>query len=78
VLVPEVLRQWMPAKYKEKLPFVKPAPIDLEESVKQKKQQAKSGGKTAGGGKGGEKGSETKAGDGDVSAADVAKINLQH
>lgn len=43
VIVPEALRDFMPEGLKEKIPFVKPAPIDQEESKKQKK--AKEGGK---------------------------------
>lgn len=30
VKVPEVLKQYMPLNYKEEIPFVKPAPIDVE------------------------------------------------
>lgn len=30
ILVPDVLKPWMPKKYKEILPFVKAAPIDIE------------------------------------------------
>ncbi|XP_045164894.2 serine--tRNA ligase, cytoplasmic-like isoform X1 [Mercenaria mercenaria] len=37
VLVPEILRNHMPPQYKEKIPFVKPAPIDEQEEKKQKK-----------------------------------------
>ncbi|XP_052068177.1 serine--tRNA ligase, cytoplasmic-like [Mytilus californianus] len=43
VIVPEVLRDFMPDGFKEKIPFVKPAPIDQEETKKQKK--TKEGGK---------------------------------
>lgn len=43
VIVPEALRAYMPEGLKEKIPFVKPAPIDQEESKKQKK--TKEGGK---------------------------------
>lgn len=39
VLVPEVLKEFMPEMYKEKLPFVRPAPIEEQEIKKQKKQQ---------------------------------------
>lgn len=42
VLVPEVLKHMMPDCYKEKIPFVKPAPID-EEAAKKQKKQAKKG-----------------------------------
>lgn len=30
VRVPEKLKQYMPAKYRDEIPFVKPAPIELE------------------------------------------------
>lgn len=30
VKVPEVLKKFMPAKYQDEIPFVKPAPIDVE------------------------------------------------
>ncbi|XP_048740826.1 serine--tRNA ligase, cytoplasmic-like [Ostrea edulis] len=39
VIVPEVLRKFMPPGYDEKLPFVKPAPIDQEETKKTKKHK---------------------------------------
>lgn len=39
IKIPEVLKPFMPAKYKEEIPFVKPAPIDEEETKKQKKQK---------------------------------------
>jgi len=40
VVVPEVLRVYMPSCYREKIPFVKPAPIDQEDAAgKGKKQQ---------------------------------------
>ncbi|XP_043238072.1 probable serine--tRNA ligase, cytoplasmic isoform X2 [Amphibalanus amphitrite] len=39
VTVPEVLRPFMPPKYAEEIPFVKPAPIDQEETKKAKKQK---------------------------------------
>lgn len=41
VVVPDVLRPWMPKKYSEKIPFVRPAPID-EEKEKQNKKKSKS------------------------------------
>jgi len=31
VVVPEVLREFMPKKYRERIPFVKPAPIDQQQ-----------------------------------------------
>ncbi|XP_052780771.1 serine--tRNA ligase, cytoplasmic-like [Mya arenaria] len=48
VLVPEILKKFMPSQYSEKLPFVRPAPIEEQEAKKQKK----SGGKKKVGGKG--------------------------
>uniref|UniRef100_A0A914VJK9 serine--tRNA ligase n=1 Tax=Plectus sambesii TaxID=2011161 RepID=A0A914VJK9_9BILA len=39
IIVPEILRQFMPEQYREKIPFVKPAPID--EMVDQKKKGGK-------------------------------------
>lgn len=35
ILIPEALREFMPPQYKEKIPFVKPAPCD-QEKVKEK------------------------------------------
>lgn len=46
--VPEVLKKWMPEKYKNIIPFVKPAPIDQEANSKKSKKQ-KEGTKKAGG-----------------------------
>jgi seryl-tRNA synthetase len=43
ILVPEALQRFMPERYRKKIPFVKPAPIDEIEAKKGKK-----GGKTAG------------------------------
>jgi len=37
IVVPEVLKRFMPPAYSEKIPFVKPAPIDEQEAKKQKK-----------------------------------------
>lgn len=37
IVVPEAIRKFMPEGYNEKLPFVKPAPIDEQEAKKQKK-----------------------------------------
>lgn len=37
VKVPEVLKKYMPAKYQDEIPFVKPAPIEEEEKKKAKK-----------------------------------------
>lgn len=37
IIVPEALRDFMPEGIKDKIPFVKPAPIDQEETKKQKK-----------------------------------------
>lgn len=39
VKVPEILKKYMPTKYKEEIPFVKAAPSDLPETKKQKKQR---------------------------------------
>merc|ERR1739844_808722 len=39
VKVPEALKQWMPAKYQEEIPFVNAAPIDQVETKKQQKQK---------------------------------------
>ncbi|CAH0389683.1 unnamed protein product [Bemisia tabaci] len=39
VTVPEILRPYMPERYREEIPFTKPAPIDAEETKKQKKQK---------------------------------------
>lgn len=39
VVVPEKLREFMPPGLKELICFVKPAPIDQEQTKKQKKQQ---------------------------------------
>ena len=38
VIVPEALRQWMPAEYRDEIKFVKPAPIDEERAKKEKKK----------------------------------------
>ena len=51
--VPDSLREFMPNEYKEIIPFVKPAPIDVEQSSKKVKKQ---------------KNGMTKKGDGDVAA----------
>jgi len=39
IKVPEILKQWMPKKYEEEIPFVNPAPIDEEEAKKAAKKQ---------------------------------------
>lgn len=31
IVVPEVLREFMPEEYRERIPFVKPAPIDQQQ-----------------------------------------------
>ncbi|XP_067952165.1 serine--tRNA ligase, cytoplasmic-like [Watersipora subatra] len=41
IVVPEALKPWMPKKYSEKIPFVKPAPIDEEKEKKSKKSKGK-------------------------------------
>lgn len=38
VKVPEVLKKYMPAKYQDEIPFVKPAPIEVEASSKKAKK----------------------------------------
>ncbi|RUS86079.1 hypothetical protein EGW08_006172 [Elysia chlorotica] len=37
IVVPEAIRKFMPPGYNEKIPFVKPAPIDEQDAKKQKK-----------------------------------------
>jgi seryl-tRNA synthetase len=65
IIVPEVLRIFMPANYREKIPFVKPAPIDVEESTAKAKMQKQP-----------KKGSEQGAEDGDkVLAAAAVKAS---
>ncbi|XP_043487668.1 serine--tRNA ligase, cytoplasmic [Polistes fuscatus] len=39
IKVPKALAHYMPSKYEEEIPFVKPAPIDEAETKKQKKQK---------------------------------------
>ncbi|KOB76323.1 Seryl-tRNA synthetase, cytoplasmic, partial [Operophtera brumata] len=39
--VPEALKQWMPEQYQDVIPFVKPAPIDLEAAAAAKKGKKK-------------------------------------
>ncbi|CAD7080039.1 unnamed protein product [Hermetia illucens] len=41
VKVPEVLKMYMPEKYRDEIPFVKPAPIEVEANTKKTKKQAK-------------------------------------
>merc|ERR1712038_1151645 len=66
VLVPEILRPLMPECWREKIPFVKPAPIDEEEKKKSKKQKAGQQ----------KKQQEAKAGSGDVAqGVNDMKIN---
>lgn len=43
VKVPEVLQKYMPEKYREEIPFVKPAPIDLEQAAAEAKKGGKKG-----------------------------------
>lgn len=45
VVIPEVLRDFMPPGLTEMIKFVKPAPIDQESTKKQKKQEGGGGGK---------------------------------
>lgn len=42
ITIPDALKEFMPEQYKDEIPFVKPAPIDLEKE--QKKKQKKKGG----------------------------------
>lgn len=35
--MPEILKDWMPEQYQELIPFVKPAPIDMEAAAAAKK-----------------------------------------
>lgn len=39
ITVPEVLRPFMPAGFRDTIPFVKPAPIDEAETKKKRKQR---------------------------------------
>lgn len=39
VKIPEALKEFMPDDYKEEIPFVKPAPIDVEANSKKSKKQ---------------------------------------
>lgn len=41
VKVPEVLKKYMPSKYQDEIPFVKPAPIDLEAAAAAAKKNKK-------------------------------------
>ncbi|CAH4029086.1 unnamed protein product [Pieris brassicae] len=41
IQVPDALKQWMPEQYQEVIPFVKPAPIDLEAAAAAKKGKKK-------------------------------------
>uniref|UniRef100_A0A182QZF7 serine--tRNA ligase n=1 Tax=Anopheles farauti TaxID=69004 RepID=A0A182QZF7_9DIPT len=43
VKVPEVLQKYMPEKYREEIPFVKPAPIDVEQAAAEAKKGGKKG-----------------------------------
>lgn len=45
IKIPEVLKELMPDEYRELIPFVKPAPIDVEKEAKGKKGQGKKKGK---------------------------------
>lgn len=36
--VPEVLKKYMPEKYQDEIPFVKPAPIEVEAASKKAKK----------------------------------------
>ena len=41
IIVPEALRDFMPQKYREQIPFVKPAPIEMEKEKEKKKSGKK-------------------------------------
>ncbi|XP_047996635.1 serine--tRNA ligase, cytoplasmic [Leguminivora glycinivorella] len=41
IKVPEALKPWMPEQYQDLIPFVKPAPIDLEAAAAAKKKEGK-------------------------------------
>jgi len=43
IKVPAALKEFLPEEYRELIPFVKPAPIDLEKEAKAKKQGKKKG-----------------------------------
>lgn len=43
IKVPEVLKEFLPEPYKDVIPFVKPAPIDLEKETKAKKGKKSKG-----------------------------------
>jgi len=68
IIVPEILRAYMPASYREMIPFVKPAPIEQEEAAKTKKQQAAASKKS--------KDQKVAQGAGDVTG-DISKLNVK-
>jgi len=39
IKVPEILKKYLPTRYQDEIPFVKSAPIDEEDTKKQKKQK---------------------------------------
>lgn len=41
IKVPNAIRDFMPDEYKDEIPFVKPAPIDLEQTAKKSKKKGK-------------------------------------
>ncbi|CAH1996564.1 unnamed protein product [Acanthoscelides obtectus] len=41
IKVPEALKLFMPEEYQHEIPFVKPAPIDLEKGKKNKQEKGK-------------------------------------
>lgn len=59
IVIPEAIRQYMPEEYKEIIKFTKPAPIDEQQTKKEKKQ--KEGGKKKGKGKEGGDSAESVA-----------------
>ncbi|XP_063921557.1 serine--tRNA ligase, cytoplasmic [Zophobas morio] len=50
VKVPQILKEFLPEDYRDEIPFVKPAPIDLEQTNKKSKKQKEGGAKKQGGG----------------------------
>lgn len=39
IKVPDALKQFLPAEYQDEIPFVKPAPIDVEKDAKKKREK---------------------------------------
>jgi len=66
IIVPDILKASMPEMWREKIPFVKPAPIEQEETAKQKKQK-----------KGQQKQAKKGQGDTAAAAAGVEKMEIK-